>query len=69
MLKEVMKMFWSYDKVNHPKDETIVFQEEICTPQCVLALKLQDFSHSEADLTLLKLEEIWRHFVLLVSDQ
>ena len=50
MLKEVMKMFWSYDKVNHPKDETTVFHEKICTSQCVLALKLQDFSHFEADL-------------------
>ena len=50
MLKEAMKMLWSYDKVNHPKDETIVFQEKICTSQCVLALKLQDFSHFEVDL-------------------
>ena len=50
MLKEVLKMFWSYNKVNHPKDETIVFQEEICISQCVLALKLQDFFYFEADL-------------------
>ena len=28
MLMKVMKMFWSYDKINHPKDETVVFQGE-----------------------------------------
>ena len=28
VLKKVLKMFWSYDKVNHSKDETTVFQEE-----------------------------------------
>ena len=50
MLKEVLKMLWSYDKVNHPKDEAVVFQEKICTSQCFLALKLQYFSHFEADL-------------------
>ena len=50
MLMKVMKMFWSYDKVNHPKDETIVFQGEDMYVSVCPGFETTRFSHFEADL-------------------
>ena len=50
VLMKVMKMFWSYDKVNHPKDETIVFQGEDMYVSVCPGFETTRFSHFEADL-------------------
>ena len=41
---------WSYDKVNHPKDETIVFQGEDVYVSVCPGFETTRFSHFEADL-------------------
>ena len=50
MLMKVMKMFWSYDKFNHPKDEKIVFQGEDMYVSVCPGFETTRFSHFEADL-------------------